>query len=149
MNQGSVEMARNFANAAQVLGHLRACDGAFVPRLSERLDIDAYSHKITDKAERFEAWSNNQLIGLVAAYCNNACGKTAFVTNVSVLPSWHGVGIASRLLVSCIATAHEIGFERIELVVDLHNTAATLLYQKHGFTVTDTRDRSQTMHLAV
>lgn len=149
MNQSSVEMARNFANAAQVLGHLRACDCAFVPRLSERLDIDAYCHKIVDKAERFEAWSSRQLIGLVAAYCNNSDGKTAFVTNVSVLPSWHGHGIASRLLVSCIATAREIGYERIELVVDMRNTAATLLYQKHGFTVTDTRDRSQTMHLAV
>lgn len=149
MNQPNVELMRNRAGAAQVAAHLRACDGAFVPPLSERVDLDAYATKIVQHAERFEAWSGQDLTGLVAAYCNDPERQAAFVTSVSVLPPWHGRGVASRLLDACVEFVREIGVERIELVVDTHNEAATRLYRKHGFAVSDTDERAQTMHLTV
>lgn len=149
MTGAAVEILRNRADATQVADHLRACDAAFVPPLGKRVDLDLYAQKIVQCAERFEAWSGEQLAGLVAAYCNDAGRRTAFVTSVSVLPPRHGEGIALRLLQACIAFVREAGFERIELEVDLQNSAATLLYGKLGFKATHSGDRSQTMHLAV
>lgn len=147
MIPGFVE--RNRAGAAEVGAHLRECDASFVPPLSERVDLDAYAEKLVSRAERFEAWSDDRLAGLVAAYCNDSERRAAFVTSVSVLPAWQGHGLASRLLQACIEYAQQAGFERVELEVDLRNTAAAPLYRKHGFTITSTRERTLILQLPV
>ena len=121
------------ASAAQINGHLLRCDEVFVPRLGARVDIDDYARKIAGKAQRFEAWTSDDLVGLVAAYCNAPDKDVAFVTTVSVLPAWQGRGIASRLLENCIAHARKLGFAHIELEVGCGNGAALALYEKHGF----------------
>ncbi len=149
MNGATITILRNCADELHVAEHLRACDARFVPTLSSRVDIDAYAARIVRHAERFEAWSDQQLAGLVAAYCNDAAGQTAFVTSVSVLPRQQGSGIASRLLQACIDHVGENGFERIELEVDASNSAATLLYQRRGFAITRAADRLLTMQLSV
>ncbi len=149
MTSLAVEIVRNLATAAQVAAHLRACEGAFVPPLAARVDIDVYAEKIVQHAERFEAWSGEQLAGLVATYCNDTAHRAAFITSVSVLPARQGEGIASRLLQTCTGSVRQTGFKRIELEVDTLNSAATRLYKKHGFAVSHTRDNLQTMHLAV
>lgn len=135
------------ADVAQIAAHLQACDAAFVPPLSGRVDIDAYARKIDDKAQRFEAWHDGELVGLVAAYCNAPDRSVAFVTSVSVLPDWQGRGIASHLLENCIGHIRELGFARIELEVDSGNGAARALYEKHGFIVGSTEGRSVIMTL--
>lgn len=128
------DVRRNRATAAEIAAHLRACDGAFVPRLSARVDLDRYAHKIAGAAERFEAWADGELVGLVAVYCNRPEGGTAFVTSVSVAPDRQGRGIASRLLACGLAGAAALGFRRVTLEVDRANTAAIGLYAKLGFT---------------
>lgn len=121
------------ASAAQIIGHLLRCDEVFVPRLGERADIGDYARKIAGKAQLFEAWSSDELVGLVAAYCNAPDKDVAFITTVSVLPAWQGRGIASRLLENCITHVRTLGFAHIELEVGGGNGAATALYEKHGF----------------
>ena len=149
MTEAAFEMLRNRASASEIAAHLRACDGVFVPPLSERVDLDDYAEKIVQRAERFEAWSNGQLAGLVAIYCNDCGRRTAFITSVSVLPARQGEGIASRLLQACTESVRQTGFKGIELEVGAHNSAATRLYEKHGFAVSHTRDNLHTLHLAV
>jgi hypothetical protein len=78
------------ANIQNVSKHLKRCDSTFIPTLSSRLDIDDYAKKIIENAQTFEAWTNDELIGLVATYCNSSDRVTAFITSVSVLPKWHG-----------------------------------------------------------
>ena len=122
------------ASEADIAAHLRFCDGAFIPSLSSRVNIDGYARKIINKAQRFEFWANDELAGLVATYCNSPDQGAAFVTSVSVLPGWQGRGIASRLMEDCIGKVRKLGFARIELEVDGANRNAILLYGKHGFT---------------
>ena len=112
--------------------------------LAARVDIDEYAEKIVRHAERFEAWSGEQLTGLVATYCNDPGRQAAFVTSVSVLPARQGEGIASRLLQACTESVRQTGFKAIELEVGAHNTAATRLYEKHGFAVSHTRNNAHT-----
>jgi N-acetylglutamate synthase-like GNAT family acetyltransferase len=133
------------ANINDLSVHLKQCDSTFIPALSSRLDIDEYARKIIDNAQTIEAWMNNDLIGVVAVYCNSHNQKTAFITNVSVKPGWQGKGIATRLLTYSILNVKKLGFAKIELEVDEKNKIAIALYSKHGFITVAKNDCAQKM----
>jgi len=130
-----VELKQNCANNLTITEHLRACDTFFVPSLSERLNIGDYADKILFQAERFEAWFGHNLVGLVAVYCNAPNKNTAFITSVSVLPSWQGKRIGAAILDQCISHVRELGFKRLELEVAKNNQPAIALYERRKFVV--------------
>lgn len=139
----------NNASLPQLTAHLRACDDAFVPPLSRRIDIENYANKLASKAARFEMWEGNVLIGLVAAYCDAAAGRIAFISNVSVLPESQHKGIASQLMTYCIDHSIALDLEGVELEVDSLNAAAISLYKKYGFSIKKTAGQTATMYLAI
>lgn len=145
----TIELCIDRASVAELTAHLSRCDAAFVPPLSERVTLDAYAQKISDRAMRFEAWHAGEMMGLVATYCNTPDKRTAFITSVSVLPSWQGRGIAARLMTHCIDHVRNQGFEHIELEVDRRNPAAVALYEKNGFAIRRMDGTSLTMTLAI
>lgn len=128
-----LRFASNEAGEVQVAAHLHDCDVVFVPPLSGRVNIADYARKIVAQGQRFEAWSGDILVGLLAVYCNAPDKHAAFISNVSVVPNWQGQKIAARLLGDCIAQVRELGFACIELNVDEDNPAAVSLYKKYGF----------------
>ena len=109
------------------------CAKEFVPPLSTGMSISAYAEKIITKAHRFEAWQEATLSGLVAAYCNDFGSRIAYITNVSVIPSCLGTGVATHLMELCIKSMRENFFRQIELQVGKNNTPAIALYKKLGF----------------
>lgn len=129
----AIEYSIGKADKVTIVSHLLACDNSFMPPLSQRVNIDDYAIKIENKAQLFEAWANNELVGLIAAYCNDKDKNTAFISNVSVLPEWRNRGIAQRLMEKCIINMQELGFTQIELEVNKSNKAAIFLYEKNGF----------------
>jgi ribosomal protein S18 acetylase RimI-like enzyme len=127
-----VQHRMNTATAQQVEAHLLACDAAFIPPLRRRVDVPVYAAKIAGRAQCFEAWSGDTLVGLVAAYLDPEAAR-AFVTNVSVLPEWTGRGVASALLRQCVAHARNATMGEVALEVDPRNAAAVALYERIGF----------------
>ncbi|MBN9547263.1 MAG: GNAT family N-acetyltransferase [Alphaproteobacteria bacterium] len=146
---GEIELCENQASVAQIAEHLRSCDYAFVPPLSRRVSIDDYARRIIDRADRFEAWEGGELVGLVAAYCNDVKSRVAFITSVSVLFRWQGKGIASQLVSRCTDHANSLGFSRIELEVGQMNAGAIALYNKHGFVIGKENGGASTMYLNI
>jgi ribosomal protein S18 acetylase RimI-like enzyme len=142
-----LEFAEDKADAAHIREHLNLCDAAFIPRLSDRVNIAEYAQKIVARARRFEAWQDGELVGLVAAYCNAPDGQAAFVTSVSVLPLAQGIGIGSLLMQRCIAAIRATGLRRIELEVGVDNASAIAVYRKQGFDLASARDGSARMTL--
>jgi ribosomal protein S18 acetylase RimI-like enzyme/SAM-dependent methyltransferase len=138
---------RDAADLGQIAGHLQRCDARFVPRLSARVDLDEYAQKIFERAERFEAWSEGSLVGLVAAYCNDAARGMAFITSVSVLGDWGGRGIGTRLLRDCVTYAKLKAFRTISLEVGVSQRAAIRMYERCGFAAGETRGVFLVMHL--
>lgn len=133
-----------YATEIEIVDHLSRCDSAFVPRLSDRVNLAEYARKISQKADRHEAWENGNLVGLVAVYCNSGDRRAAFITNVSVRPDRQGKGIAAQLMSNCVTHLRELGFQRIELEVDTQNSAAQALYKKQGFNsvaISDSRNK--------
>lgn len=131
----TIDYSTGHASEEGIFAHLSRCDSGFVPPLSSRVETGVYACKIADRAERFEAWSDGELVGLLAAYCNAPDKSAAFITSVSVLPGWQGKGIASQLMANCMAHVRNLSFERIELEVGGDNEAAIALYAKCGFTI--------------
>jgi len=129
----SVEYLQNTATVAQIAEHLWICNADFVPPLGGRVDIDEYAEKIAKKAARFEAWSGDTMVGLIAAYCNDKERGIAYITSVSLLKTWMGKGVATQLLSQCVEYAKAYGMHQISLEVAEENTPAIKLYKKSGF----------------
>ncbi len=129
----TVQYSQNKASASEIDAHLAYCSANFVPHLDERVDIPQYAKKISDAAERFEAWVDGRLVGLVAVYCNNDEKKFAFMTSVSVSAEWTGFGISGKLIGASVAYAKKTGMERVRLEVASENLVAIELYRKNGF----------------
>jgi ribosomal protein S18 acetylase RimI-like enzyme len=141
-----VEYVSNKASEVEIADHLTHCDADFVPPLSDRVEIAAYAKKIADHAMRFEAWSGNTLVGLVAAYCNDHEKRAAYITSVSVLKGWTGKGIATGLVNQCVEYAKVLGMRQISLDLAGDNTPAFRLYEHIGFVARAT-GASVTMNL--
>ncbi len=133
MSGKKIQYAENQSVLNDVFQHLKTCDASFIPPLSTRVNLDAYALKICDKAHRYEAWQDDQLAGLIAAYCNAPDKRVAFITSVSVIPSCIGMGVASQLMAHCIHTLQQQSFKLLQLEVATTNLPAIKLYQKYGF----------------
>lgn len=139
----------NHSDAISLAAHLSCCDAAFVPPLSKRVDIKTYAKKLTEKSLLFEAWHEDLLVGTIAIYCNNIQNHTAFITNVSVLPSWQSQKIATYLMNKCLDYFTTKEFRIIELEVDHRNDAAIAFYEKFGFLTTSKIDTSSIMQFNI
>lgn len=135
------------ANSNDVSGHLEKCKEAFTPALDKKVNIAEYSKKIVENAVTFEAWANNELVGMIAAYLNDKNNHTGFITNVSILNEFAGKGIASSLLTSCVAFAKEKSFKEIVLEVNAASLPAIKLYTKHHFKEIATQGDAKKMRL--
>jgi ribosomal protein S18 acetylase RimI-like enzyme len=123
------------ASVQAIIDHLTKCSSSYKPPLKSYVDIINYSNKIVEKAATFEAWENDQLVGLIAVYFNDIKSKTGFITNVSILPKYQRKGIADNLLVRSIKYGKSLGFLGIQLEVSNGNVPALSLYVRNKFTL--------------
>jgi len=142
-----VKYVLNRASKTEIAEHLRDCDDDFVPPLSSRVEIEEYAEKIQCKATRFEAWVDDNLIGLIAAYFNDKEKQCAFITSVSVFREWTGKGIGSELLQQCLGYAKTSSMKQLSLDVAVNNLPAIRLYKKNGFIVNASSSSMFTMSL--
>ncbi len=122
----------NKSNQNDVLIHLELCNNFFVPPLNSTTDLEVYSKKIHQNALKFEAWTIQKLIGLVAVYQNDI-EMSLYITNVSVEKKFAGNGIANSLLEKVIQYGKTNKFIKINLEVNKNNKIAIQLYKKHNF----------------
>ena len=137
------------ATCAQIKWHLQDCDSLYEPALHSRVNIEQYAEKIYEKAERFEAWDDDRLVGLIAAYLPDGMDGPCFVTNVSILEKYHGGGLALDLMRFFIAKVAELKCESIALEVSRQNVKAIHFYEKMGFSIVNCAADILTMRLAL
>ena len=128
----------NKSSFEEINSFLKECDDYFFPKLSNYVDINMYSKKLHDLSHKFEAWNNNKLIGLVAAYFNDIEFKKAYISNVSVIKEYQGRGISKQLLLNTINFAKENNFRIIMLEVFNSNILAIELYKRFNFEIVET-----------
>lgn len=145
----SIRFKMKNATEEEIDSHLKACSGNFSPPLNEKVNIDEYSKKIFESAITFEAWSSDALVGLVAAYFNDFENHIGYITNVSVVSAYQGVGIASELMKECIRYAEQNQFKEIHLEVHKDNSSAIQLYKEIGFMDFKEKDDSVLMKFKI
>jgi ribosomal-protein-alanine N-acetyltransferase len=131
----------------QIFYHLHHCQDSFIPPLGETVNIFEYSEKLRNLADTFEAWSCNELIGLIALYINDQTKEKAFITNVSVYPEHSGKGIGKQLMLNALDMVYQLAFNRVSLEVHKDNKAALELYRKFNFEPISEKDEKLTLEL--
>ena len=141
MNKDVIIYKTKHAIENDVYNHLEHCNENFIPFLNTRVNIHAYAKKIVKNAITFEAWADNELIGLIATYFNSE-EKFGFITSVSVLKQYTGTGIASKLLKMCMDYSAINNYSVLKLEVNKDNTTAINFYKKYNFTQTQINEDS-------
>jgi ribosomal protein S18 acetylase RimI-like enzyme len=126
-----IEYKINTASVTIILTHLNHCDNQFVPALSTKVSLEAYSKKMANNAILFEAWIDETLIGIVAIYLNE--NNHGYITNVSVYNEYCSKGIAKQIFVNLLDYTKSNNISEIKLEVSAINIAAINLYKNFGF----------------
>jgi ribosomal-protein-alanine N-acetyltransferase len=137
------------ASEQEIYSHLMKCNKNYTPSLDKRVNIQEYSSKIFSKAVTFEAWSEETLVGLVAAYFNNYDDRIGYITSVSTDKFYMGKGIATTLIKLCIDYARQHSFRTIFLEVIKANDEAIIFYKKLKFKEAEDKQISIIMKLDV
>jgi ribosomal protein S18 acetylase RimI-like enzyme len=149
MSREGIEFREGTATQEDIQAHLHRCDADFSPRLSLKVDIGDYSRKISARAQTFEAWFGDTLVGLVAAYMNDSRTRSGFITNVTVAKAFMGHGIASVLLDRCLDRSRQEGMQVIGLEVSMESREAIRLYEKLGFSELERKGEILLMRLTI
>ncbi len=128
--------------------HLIQCNDEFIPKLDTRVNLEEYSNKIEQFAITFEAWYNEKLVGLIATYLNQE-NELGFITNVSVVKNYMGVGVASKLLEMCINYMEDRNIKNIKLEVSCSNIPAINFYKKYNFVAIENKEDTLIMNLKI
>ncbi len=132
-----------------ILTHLKECNYDFIPPLSDRVDLQEYSKKIFERSVTFEAWEKQILVGLISGYFNNTIKKIGYITNVSLMKKYMGLGIATKLLSMCINYTMQNNYKIIHLEVSKNNNRAIHLYEKFGFRIIKNYEDNIIMNLEI
>jgi ribosomal protein S18 acetylase RimI-like enzyme len=139
-------ITQNRASINDLEAHLTECNASFMPPLSERVHISHYVQQLHKHAHRFEGWAaDNRLAGLVAAYINDETAREAYITSVSVVREWQGLGLGKMLLDKCIEFSKSRDFLSIKLKVHSDNATAIAIYRQQAFELTHRQDHTLTM----
>lgn len=125
-----IKFTANKASLSTILRHLVKVDDLFVPTLSSYVNIDLYSKKIFEKADRIEIWKNQELVGLLAFYTNLT---SIFVTNVSLDKTLQGNGYGMKMFNKLLEITKEKKIRQIDLEVNTMNHKAVNFYKSIGF----------------
>lgn len=136
----------NSANADDMNAHFESCDPIFLSQLKSRVEMGAYIEKILSRAERYEYWQGEKLVGFLAVY-HNADEGFGFITNISTSAAHQRSGLGQKLLSRLIAFSKKRGTSLLKLDVHEENEAALTFYQKHGFQSLNTKDSFVEMQL--
>jgi len=124
--------------------HLKECSNLHVPPLNEVVNIEDYAKKIVDNAMIFNREINNKIIACVCAYFNKE-RNSVFITNVSVIKEFSSQGLVTTLLKECIDYAKKNDYSSIKLQVSYDNKKAIRLYEKLGFIIYETNNKTNEM----
>lgn len=126
-----ISFKKNSASYEEVTRYITECD--FSPPIESYVNVKDYINKLLSKAERYEAWNKNRLVGLIAIYLNNYKLNESFISHLGVVNEYLRQGIATSLMNLVIDESRKKLFYKISLEANLHNKRAIMFYKKFNF----------------
>lgn len=118
-----------------VKDYIMQYDKDFYEPLSARVDMDAFSQKLSNLSTTFVIYKDDSVAGIICSYFYDSASKAGFITLVHTKHEYRGQHLSLYLLNSVKEYARRKGFERITLFVSKQQTSAFQLYSRHGFNV--------------
>lgn len=113
--------------------YVETYDKDFYIPLSTRVDIGAFSKKLSDLSTTFFAVKDGVVGGLICSYFYQPDTKKGFITLVHTKHEYRGQHLSVFLLDALKRYAIDNGFESVDLFVSKQQAAAYNLYINHGF----------------
>lgn len=105
-------------------------DEYFIPNLSDRVCINNYAEKLSEKAETLFVLFDGVVIASCSVYCN---ANFAYISSFAVKKQFSGMHIGSLMMQTILNKCTELGFHEVRLEVFIANESAIQFYNHHGF----------------
>lgn len=124
--------------AERIYQFLWEMDEYFVPKLSERVSVEAYAKKLSQRADNLFVMVFIQTVVQDIASCSMYCNEeTAFISSFAVKSDFWREHVGSRMMDVVKQHAKELQCRKIRLEVDRNNMAACGFYSSCGFRMCD------------
>lgn len=116
-----------------ILCFLKETSKAHYKKLSDIVDLDAYAKKLSEKAMHFTLYDKEKLIGFCPCYFNDDISKVGYISGISFLEGYRGLGLGGKLLNHIIEYGKENLFKEIIVKPDCKNSVLIHFFIKNGF----------------
>ena len=126
----------------QEIGLLFEASGtAFIEGITINQNLKDYIDKVFLKSHRYEIWSDEVLVGLLAFYRNDIV-KQIYVTSISISEKFQGMGYGKYLFEKLLADNGHNRINSIRLEVRSDNQKALSFYNSLNFEIKSTQNQS-------
>ncbi len=131
-------MSSDFVAITGLLGHI---DKTFPIPLSVKTDLGELARKFLENGYVYLALDEDNPIGMVGFYANDAQTNSAYISVVGVTQTYQRKGIAWKLINKSLVLCKENGMTSCVLYTHKTNAGAIAMYEKLGFTAERDPDR--------
>lgn len=137
-----VELNKSELSSKRVESYFKKMCNNFIPSLNQKVDIKKYSNKLVYNADCFFVQNEGKDIGFLAIYTNNYPEKVAFISSISIVPEYQGMGISQKLIDFSIEHARKREMKYIKLEVNENNIKAIKFYKRNKFNIVLTNNNN-------
>ena len=122
---------------------LRRVDRDFPIPLSQKQDLSAFAHKLSDLATICTVRNGSEILSMVAGYSENLTNGMAYVSIVATVPEARGHGFASKLMREFMDICVQKQLSALHLYAVSSNLPALSMYRQLGFELWDCPEESR------
>ena len=119
----------------QVYNYIVKIDKEFPVALSEKADLLEYTEKIFELGIVVLAKSQDEIIGILTGYLNDAEKRQGYISVLEVSDECRGAGVAKALLDEFEKSARTAQIRTIKLYTHRDNEGAKRFYLKNGYQI--------------
>ena len=135
MNNCEVDFYIKSLPQEEILCFLKKNNRSHYEKLSDIVDLDAYAKKLSEKAMHFTLYDKEKLIGFSACYFNDDMSKVGYISGISFLEGYRGLGLGGKLLKHVIVYGKQNLFKEINIKPDCNNSVLINFFIKNGFVI--------------
>lgn len=117
----------------EILCFLKKNNKSHYKKLSDLVDLDVYAKKLSEKAMHFTLYDKEKFIGFCPCYFNDDISKVGYISGISLLEGYRGLGLGGKLLNYVIEYGKRNLFKEIIVKPDCKNSVLIHFFIKNGF----------------
>ena len=121
----------------------------FIPPLSDTLNIEEYSKKMSHKSTIFSVYDEGKLVAFMSVYCNDLENKIAYGTMLAVVKTHRVYGLGPNLIKTTVDFLKKKSFKVFRLEIYKSNPRVITLYKRLKFQIVQETENSVFVELSL